>query len=129
LTVTEVPAAPDVGDRLVICGRTVNKTPLLAPAPVVTTTLPVFAVVGTMATIDVEVQLVVEPVTPLNVTVPLDPKVKPLMVTEVPVIPDVTDKLVMLGRTVKVWVPVLDEPLTVTTTFPVVAVFGTVALI
>ena len=36
--VTEVPTAPDVGERLVICGVTVKVTPLLVPPGVVTVT-------------------------------------------------------------------------------------------
>jgi hypothetical protein len=46
------------------------------------------------------------------------------MVTEVPTGPDVGDKLVMLGETVK-FTPLLAPPNTVTTTFPVVAPLGT----
>jgi hypothetical protein len=53
--VTGVPVPPDCGDKLVIAGTetTVNNEPLLAPAPVLTTTLPVVAPVGTTARINV----------------------------------------------------------------------------
>ena len=73
--VTEVPTAPEVGDRLVMLGAdtTVNDDPLLATPLTVTTTLPVVAPVGTVATIDVELHVVmVVAVVPLNFTV-LDP--------------------------------------------------------
>lgn len=53
-----------------------------------------------------------------------DPKVVPVIVTDVPTTPDVVERLVMLGVTVKV-TPMLELPPTVTTTFPVVAPFGT----
>jgi hypothetical protein len=54
-----VPTGPDVGDKLVMLGvgRTAKTTPLLAAPPAVTTTLPVVAAEGTVATITVEVQL------------------------------------------------------------------------
>jgi len=67
---------------------------------------------------------------PLNVTPPwLDPKLVPVIVTEVPIGPDVGDKLEMLGAgtTVKL-TPLLATPPTVTTTLPVVAPVGTVAV-
>ena len=67
--VTEVPAGPDVGDRLVIAGATVKLLPLLAAPPTVTTTLPVVAPLGTAAVIDVALQLVGVAAVPLNVTV------------------------------------------------------------
>ena len=69
--VTDVPTAPDVGDKLVILGvgTTVKLTPLLALPPTVTTTLPVVAPLGTGATIDVKLQLVGVVVVPLNLTV------------------------------------------------------------
>jgi hypothetical protein len=70
--VTDAPTAPEVGERLVILGAatTVNDTPLLALLPTVTTTLPVVAPVGTVATIDVALQLpMVVAAVPLNFTV------------------------------------------------------------
>ena len=54
----------------------------------------------------------------------------PVIVTEVPTVPEVGDRLVMLGVGVTVnETPLLATPLTVTTTFPVVAPVGTGALI
>jgi hypothetical protein len=70
--VTDAPTAPELGDTLVMLGAatTVNDTPLLAFPPTVTTTFPVVAPVGTVATIDVLLQLpIVVAVVPLNFTV------------------------------------------------------------
>jgi hypothetical protein len=101
--VTDAPTAPDVGDKLVMLGAetTVNDDPLLADPLTVTTTLPVVAPVGTVATIEVALQLViVVAVVPLNFTVLVpcvDPKLVPVIVTDAPTAPVVGDKLVMLG--------------------------------
>jgi hypothetical protein len=111
---------------------TVNVTPLLATPLAVTTTLPVVAPVGTATTIDVLLQLVIEVATiPLNVTVPcVVPKFVPVIVTGVPVLPEVVDRLVIVGvaRTVND-APLLATPLAVTTALPVVAPTGTIAMI
>ena len=78
-----------------------NDEPLLATPPTVTTTLPVVAPVGTAATIDVLLQLVIDvAAVPLNVTVLVpcvEPKFVPVMVTEEPTAPEVGDKLVIVG--------------------------------
>ena len=133
--VTDVPAAPDAGDRLEMLGAsmTVKLTPVLATPPTVTTTLPVLAPDGTGVWIDVELQLVGVAVTPLNVTVLppcVAPKFVPDIVTTVPTAPEVGDRLeiVGLGATVKL-TPLLAIPPTITTTFPVVAPAGTGVLI
>jgi hypothetical protein len=111
-----------------MCGVTVKLTALLATPPTVTTTLPVVAPLGTGTTMEAALQLVGVAAVPLNVTVLL-PRVaaKPLpeMVTEVPTGPDVADKPVMLGVTVK-GTPLLGTLATVTTTLPLVAALGTV---
>jgi len=62
VSVTDVPTAPDVGNKLASVGvaSTVNDEPLLATLLTVTTTLPVVAPDGTTATIDVALQLVIE---------------------------------------------------------------------
>ena len=133
--VTEVPTAPSAGDSLVILGAaaTVNAAPLLASPDVVTTTFPVVAPFGTGVMMLVELQLVGTATIPLKVTMLepcVAPKLVPVIVTEVPIDPEVGDRLVMLGAgvvTVKL-TPVLDAPPTVTTTFPVVAPFGTGAM-
>ena len=71
---------------------TVKLDPLLATPPTVTTTFPVVAPVGTLATMLVALQLVGLAVVPLNVTV-LVPcvaaKFAPVIVTAVPTGPDV----------------------------------------
>lgn len=72
MTVTDVPAGPEVGDRLLITGvveGTVKATPLLATPLTVTTTLPVVAFAGTGTLIVEPDQLVGTPATPLKVTV------------------------------------------------------------
>lgn len=127
--VTEVPAAPEVGEMLLIVGATVNATPLLAKFATVTTTGPVVAPEGTGTAMLVFAQLVGEAVVPLNVTVlfPWEPpNVNPLIVIEVPGAPPFGDRLLMLGATLKL-TPLLSTPLACTTTFPVVAPDGTVA--
>ena len=70
--VTEAPTAPELVDRLVMLGAatTVNDTPLLFTPLAFTTTLPVVAPVGTVAAIDVALQLVTVAVVPLNDTLP-----------------------------------------------------------
>lgn len=98
---TEVPTAPEVGLKFVIAGpgMTVKLTPLLERPPAVTTTLPVVAPFGMVTSILVGVQLIA-PVTgvPLKVTVPmLLPKFVPVIVTEVPTLPDVGFKPVITG--------------------------------
>lgn len=132
--VTVAPTAPPVRDRLVMLGATVKLDPLFAVPLTVTTTLPLVAPEGTVATIDVGLQPVAVAAMPLNVTV-LAPcvalKFDPVIVTDVPTGPEPGDKLVTLGPvpgTVKL-APLLTVPLAVTTTFPVVAPVGTGTLI
>jgi hypothetical protein len=116
--VTGAPTAPVVGDRLVMLGAdtTVNVLLLLATPLTVTTTPPVVAPVGTVATIELAPQLViVVAVVPLKVNV-LDPcgepKFVPVIVTEAPTAPVVGDRLVMfgVGSTVNA-TPLLSTPL------------------
>jgi|SRR6266404_3576770 len=98
LMVTEAPGIPLVGLKPLMNGPP-NMTPLLCSPPLVTTTLPVPAPLGTVAMIEVSDQLEVVAVTPLNVTVPvLDPKLLPEIVTEVPTAPRVGLKEVMTGE-------------------------------
>jgi hypothetical protein len=132
--VTAVPLAPLVGDKLAMLGVTVKLNPLLEVPLTVTTTLPLVATEGTVATIDVGLHPVAVAAIPLNVTV-LAPcvasKFAPVIVTDVPTGPELGDKLVMLGPvpgTVKL-TPLLTVPLAVTTTLPVVAPVGTGTLI
>jgi hypothetical protein len=103
LIVTEVPTAPDAGERLVTLGAvdaTVNVAPLLARPPTVTVTGPVVAPPGTDATMLDALQLVGVTTVPLNRTllVPcVEPKFAPLIVTDVPTEPDAGERLVTLG--------------------------------
>lgn len=131
--VTEAPVKPDVGFRPVILGPeavTAKFTPLLATPLVVTTTFPVVAPAGTGTTMLVVVQLIGVAVVPLNLTVLVPcvaPKLAPVIVTDVPVKPDVGFRPVILGPrelTVKL-TPLLATPPTVTRIFPVVAPAGT----
>jgi hypothetical protein len=127
LIVADVFGGPAVGDRLVMCGVTVKIAPLLALPDTVTTTFPVVAPLGTGTTMLVTPQFVGAALVPLNVTVLVpcvEPKVVPVIVTDVPTGPDVGDRLVICGVTVKL-TPLLALPDTVTTTFPVLAPLGT----
>lgn len=71
--VTEEPTGPEVGLKLVMLGGgvTVNRTPLLATPPTVTTTLPVVAPAGTWTVI----------LTELHEVTAIDPAEVPLKVT------------------------------------------------
>ena len=103
VTVTGAPTAPDVGDKLVILGAatTVKVLLLLAVPLTVTTTLPVVAPVGTVATTEVAAQLAIAVAfVELNFTVLVpwvDPKFVPVIVTEAPTAPVVGDTLVIVG--------------------------------
>lgn len=94
---------PEVGDRLVIdgAGVTVKLLPLLLTPLALTTTFPVVAPEGTVATITVAVQLVIAAVVPLNLTVAVPcvaPKLVPEIVTDAPTAPDTGATLAMLAR-------------------------------
>src|SRR6266446_1312945 len=107
----------------------VKRTPLLTARETMTTTFPVVAPLGTGTVILVELQLVGWAATPLKVTmlVPCPaPKFVPVIVTEVPTLPDDGFKFAMLGGTGTVnTTEGLARPLTCTTTLPVVAPVGT----
>ena len=99
--VTAVPTPPAVGVSRVMEGVKVNSDPLLAFPLTVTTTLPVTAPVGTVATIAPGFQLMIEvDATPPKVTVlePCDdPKLDPEIVTEAPTAPVVELRAVITG--------------------------------
>ena len=85
---TDVPTAPEVGDKLVMfgVGKTVKLTALLATPETVTTTFPVVAPVGIGTVMELAPQLVGVAAVPLKVTalVPwLEPKLVPEIVTDV----------------------------------------------
>jgi hypothetical protein len=107
----------------------VNDTPALATPLTVTTAFPVVAPVGTAAKIAPALQLLGVAATPLNVTmlVPwVGPKLVPVMVTDVPIAPELGDKPLTLGAASTVNdTPLQSLPPTVATTFPVVAPAGT----
>src|ERR1700675_2928592 len=118
-----------VAHRLLMTGATVKVTPLLSPPPVCTTTGPVVAPLGTGAVMLVALQLLGVAGVPLNLTVLLpwvEPKLVPVIPTDVPTAPEVGDKLAMLGAGTTVKRTPLLAPFLLTTTFPVVAPAGTV---
>jgi hypothetical protein len=128
---TAVPAGPEVGDMPEMLGGTVKGAPLLAKPLTVTITFPVVAPLGTATVMLVAFQFETLPaLAPLKATVLapwLAPKLLPVMVTAAPTAPEAGDRPEMLGGTVK-GAPLLAKPLTVTTTFPVVAPLGTVTV-
>ena len=71
--VTEAPAGPLDGVNALMTGITVKATPLLRRPPLVTTTLPVVALLGTTVAMLESDQVVVVADWPLNVTVPAVP--------------------------------------------------------
>ena len=131
--VIAVPTGPEVGDRLLITGVTLNTAVLLAAPFTVTITLalPAAALLGTGATMLVALQELGVALAPPMVTVLVPcvaPKLEPAMVTDVPVAPDVGDRLLTTGVTLKTAV-LLATPPTVTTTLalPGARVDGTTA--
>jgi hypothetical protein len=133
--VTDVLAGPEVGLTLTMSGAKpgVKITQLLDTPPTITTTHPAIPPipVGTGTTMVVGLQLVGVPATPLNVTVLVpcvDPKLVPVIVTDVPIGPEPGETPVIIGAAVEVTMksrPLLAIPPTVTSTLPVVAPVGT----
>ena len=108
MIVTDVPTTPEVGLKLVILGAetTVNVTPLLALPPTETTTFPVVAPEGTAATIEVVLQLVGLALVALKATVLVpwvEPKLVPVILTDVPTPPEVGDKAIIFGVAAFSW--------------------------
>jgi hypothetical protein len=100
--VTDVPMAPDVGVRVVMLGAasTVKLFPLLATPATVTTTFPVVAPTGTVATMLVALHVVTVAVVVLNLTVLVpwvDPNAVPAIVTEAPTAAEVGVRLEIVG--------------------------------
>ena len=131
LIVTDVPTGPEVGNKPVMfgVGRTVKLTPLLFTPLAYTTTFPVVAALGTVATIEVAIQLVAVASVPLKLTVPVpcgEPKFVPVIVTDAPTGPEFGERLLITGAGTTVnKTPLLACPPTVTITLPVVAPVGT----
>jgi hypothetical protein len=133
--VTTLPILAEVVDKpaMLGCWNTANDATLLAAPVTVTITLPVVAPLGTGTTMTVGLQFVAVPGVPLNVIVLLpceEPKFTPVIVTGVPGVPELGDRLTMDGAWETVnGMALLASPPTVTTTFPVVALLGTGATI
>src|SRR5215831_8286150 len=131
---TDAPTGPQAGESAEMLGggTTVKVSALLAvPPELVTTTFPLLAPVGTVTRIDVGLQLLITVAfTPLKLTIPLlPPRLDPLIMIREPTAPELGDKTVMAGSTVK-RTPLLGTPLEAfTTTLPVAARLGTIAVI
>jgi hypothetical protein len=99
--VTLAPAAPLVGEKLIIVGALGVIVKLLAlvavPSGVVTLMGPVVAPLGTVAVIDVAEFTVKLALVPLNATAVAPAKFMPVIVTLVPTGPPVGEKLVIVG--------------------------------
>ena len=113
-------------------GTSVNVTPLLLCPLTVTTTGPVAVPAGTLVVMDVALHAVTAAATPLNITMLVPcacPKSVPAMVTACATMPvaGVRDAIAGGGMTSN-GTPLLACPLTVTTTAPVTAVGGTIAV-
>ena len=134
VSTTLVPAVPLVGLKPEITGAgmvTVKGNPLLTPAGVVTTTLPVVAPVGTVAVICVAEFTVNVAVVPLNVTLVAPVRLVPVIATVVMAVPLVGLRVLSAGSgavTMK-GKPLLGPLSVVTTTLPVVAPAGTLVVI
>ena len=99
------------------------------PSGVVTRIGPVVAEGGTVARISVEETTVkFGALVPLNDTLLTLKKLVPRMVTSVPTGPSVGEKLVIFGRTRKVFVLMMIPPGVMTVNGPVVALVGTVVV-
>src|SRR5258705_11741390 len=125
--VTASPTAPDAGASLLIFDAPMQVTPLLACPLTVTTAFPVVAPAGTGAAMLVALQLLGVAAVPLKLffLIIWRPPRSPLLpYTTLFPSPDAGARLLIFGATVKV-TPLLACPLTVTTTFPVVAPAGT----
>jgi hypothetical protein len=117
-------------------GTIVKLLPLLpTPPAAVTTALPLAAPLGTVTVILFAAQLViVVALVPLKVTPPfpcVGPKFDPAITIDDPTAPvlGVSDVMLGAGVTVKLLPPLATPPAAVTTTLPVVAPLGTVAVI
>jgi hypothetical protein len=102
----------------------VKVTPLLATPLTVTTTAPVEAPAGTVAVIEVLLQLVAVAATPLNLTVLVPwvaPKFDPLIVTGVAIGPDVGVRLLIAGGGLALYVTIAAAHLRELLSVPVAA--------
>ena len=129
-TSTTEPVAPRVVRKLAMVGPTVKlAVDRAVPPGVVTDSLPVVAVAGTVAVMVVaELTEKLVAATELNLTAVAPSRPVPVMVTTAPGPPDAGLKDVRVGTTLKVAVEVAVPPGVVTLRGPVVAVAGTVAV-
>ena len=104
-------------------------TLVVAPAGVVTATVPVVAPAGTVALILIGETTLKEAAEPLNLTEVAPVKFAPLIVTLDPITPLGGERLVMRGATVKLVALVATPPGVVTVMGPVSALPGTVIVI
>ena len=131
LMVTLAPTPPWAGVKLVIRGATVKLVALVTvPAGVVTLSVPLVALAGTVALICVPELDWIAASNPLSLTEVAPVRAVPVIVTVAPTAPLLGVKLAMVGLTVKFPVLVAGPPAgVVTAIFPVVAPPGTVAVI
>src|SRR5260370_14068132 len=131
--VTDVPGEPAMGEMAVIesCS-TLNATPLLVMPARVNVTLPLVAVCGTVTFTKVSLkETILVAWTPLNcmeLAPWVAPKPVPCSWIRAPVPAAEGTSVVITGFSgVKIWLALLEMPLTTTVTGPTVAVAGTVA--
>ena len=135
LIVTTVPEAPLAGVKLEMAGLVISKVPALVPIPpgVVTSIFPVVAPAGTEVVICVDELRVNVALVPLKLTSVAPRKFVPVRTTLLPALPLVGVKLVIDGGVLISMVksPTLEPvpPRFVTEIIPVVAAFGTTAVI
>lgn len=113
LMVTRVPAGPLDGVNPLICGRATKLAALLVvPEGVVTLILPVVALKGTDAVIDVVPFTANELVTPLKRTALTSTNTEPVMSTRVPAVPCAGEKPLIAGAgtIVAAACPVAEQP-------------------
>jgi hypothetical protein len=133
LIVTLVPTGPLGGEKLVIDGAVITvklDALVVVPPGVVTEIAPVVAVAGTVAVICESLVPVIAADTPLNFTAVAPVNAFPVIVTVAPTRPLAGAKLLIdgFGMTVKSSALVPVPAGVVTAIFPVVAPYGTIAV-
>lgn len=126
-----VPTMPLVGEKFVIVGGKVTMKLLVlvaVPLGVVTLISPVVATLGTVAAIEVSDTTLKVAVTLLKMTEVAPVKLLPLIVTAVPIVPLVGEKLVIFGLTAKLLTLVAVPFGVVTLITPAIAPTGTVVV-
>jgi hypothetical protein len=131
--VTAVPTMPEVGVKLVIVGAATTVklvADVAVPTGVVTAIVPVVAPVGTFARMRVAELDVIVAAMPLNLTDVAGERLEPEIVTTVPTLPEVGERLAIAGgsETLKEVVLVAIPPEVVTDTRPLFAPVGTLTV-